>query len=188
MSQQCVPCSSKPGSISGKRKGQQDETTLSGKKNKNKIKPLKGHDFERATVAKQNPFFFLAEKKSVRATSPGQLFVTSTIGLHMHLQILLAFSGTPNPSSERYMVLRQSRCGVPFCSGRQPQFFNSFASVVSAHRSAYLDTFPKLRTSVNRIIAPCIYIAPSSDVLQVLTNCISSRPPPAFSEGFLPSL
>lgn len=78
MSQQCVPVY--PNLAASQGKGQQDKTTLS-----EKIKPLKGHVFGRTTVGRKLPLFL--QEKHVRATSLGQLFVISIVGLHLHLQI-----------------------------------------------------------------------------------------------------
>lgn len=115
-------------------------------KKKNKNKTIKGTCFlEGQQLAKKCPSE--GAEKSVRITSLGQLFVISTSGLYLHLQILLAFPDTSNLSSEHYPVLRQSCGGVPFCSRYQQQsLYTPSPSLMFVHQSAHLDTFQKLRT------------------------------------------
>lgn len=61
-------------------------------------------------LAEKKKSLFLAEKKNqcVRVPPLGQLFVISTIRLHLHLQILLTISDMPNLSSKHYPVLKRA--------------------------------------------------------------------------------
>lgn len=131
------PCLSKPGSISGKR------TTGWSRSLRKKIKPLKGHVFGRTTLGRKllpPPLFFLQEKH-VRATSAFCYFYSRSASAASGLT---GFSDTPNLSPEHYPVLRQSWCGLQFCSRhrqRNPSALSEFScSLSSQHTRTHSET------------------------------------------------